>query len=90
MNKKELIDIVAEKTAVSKKDIADVVNATLDTITDALRHGDSVKFVGFGTFETRHRSARKGKNPQTGEIVDIPPTTIASFKAGQGLKDAVK
>ena len=90
MNKTELIAAIAEKTEFSKKDSEKAVNAVIDSITKALKKGDKVALVGFGTFETRKRPARKGRNPQTKQEITIPATTAPAFKAGKALKDAVK
>lgn len=90
MNKGELIDAVAEATGQSKAAVGGVLDATLDTITGALKKGDKVTFTGFGTFERRHRKARVGRNPQTGAEVKIAAANVPAFKAGKGLKDAVK
>lgn len=89
MNKGELIDAVAAATGQSKAAVGGVVDATLDTITKALRKGDKVTFTGFGTFERRHREARMGRNPQTGEAVQIKASNVPAFKAGKAFKDAV-
>lgn len=89
MTKNDLVSKVAEATGLTKKDVEKTVNATLDTITAALKDGDKVSFVGFGSFETRDRPARKGRNPQTKKEITIPATTAPVFKAGKGLKDAV-
>ncbi len=90
MTKAELIAKIAEKAGLSKADAGKALNATVESITVALKKGDKVALVGFGTFETRKRAARKGKNPQTGAEIKIPATTTPAFKAGKGLKDAVK
>ncbi|MBE7060003.1 MAG: HU family DNA-binding protein [Ruminococcaceae bacterium] len=90
MTKAELIAKIAEKAGLSKADAGKALNATVESITAALKKGDKVALVGFGTFETRKRAARKGKNPQTGAEIKIPATTTPAFKAGKGLKDAVK
>ncbi len=90
MTKAELIAKIAEKAEISKADAGKALNATIDSITAALKKGDKVALVGFGTFETRKRAARKGKNPQTGAEIKIPATTTPAFKAGKALKDAVK
>ena len=90
MNKGELIDAVADSTGQSKAAVGSVIDATLDTITAALKNGDKVTFTGFGTFERRHRQARMGRNPQTGKEVPIAAANVPAFKAGKGLKDAVK
>ena len=89
MNKTELAAAVAAKTELSKKDAEAAVNAVLASITDALAEGDKVALVGFGTFETRKRPARTGRNPRTKETIEIPATTAPAFKAGKALKDAV-
>lgn len=90
MNKTDLIEKVAETSEVSKKDAAKVVDALFDSIKGALSSGDNVQLIGFGTFETRERSARKGRNPQTGQEINIPASKVPAFKAGKALKDAVK
>ena len=90
MNKSELIAKIAEKSELSKKDAEKALNAFVDSVTDALVAGDKVVLVGFGSFETKKRAARKGKNPQTGAIIDIPAATVPAFKVGKALKDAVK
>ena len=90
MNKAELVAAVAAKAELSKKDAAEAIDAVLATITDALKNDDKVQVVGFGTFEVRQRAARKGKNPQTGAVVDIPAAKGPAFKAGKALKDAIK
>ncbi|MBQ3054083.1 MAG: HU family DNA-binding protein [Clostridia bacterium] len=90
MKKVELIAKIAADAAISKKDAEKALNATVAAITDALKKGDKVALVGFGTFETRKRAARMGKNPQTGKEIKIPATTIPAFKAGKALKEAVK
>lgn len=90
MNKTDLINAVAEKAELSKKDSATVVNAVFETITETLANKEKIQLVGFGTFETRERAARKGRNPQTGEDLFIEATTVPAFKAGKALKDAVK
>ena len=89
MNKTELVAAVAAKAELSKKDAEAAVAATFDAITAALAEGDKVALVGFGTFETTKRAARKGKNPQTGKAIKIAACTAPKFKAGKGLKDAV-
>lgn len=89
MNKTELIQTVAEAAGLSKKDATAAVNATLDAISKALIDGDKVQLVGFGTFEVRERAARTGKNPATGESVEIAACKSPAFKAGKALKDSV-
>ncbi|MBQ9749529.1 MAG: HU family DNA-binding protein [Clostridia bacterium] len=89
MNRNELISAVAEATGISKKDTSAVIGATLDKIAEAMVAGDKVQLVGFGTFETRERGERTGKNPRTGEEVKIAACKAPAFKAGKALKDAV-
>ena len=89
MNKSELINAVAEKAALSKKDSESAVNAALDAITAALAEGDEIRLVGFGTFEVKKRGARMGRNPRTKEETPIPASKIPTFKPGKALKDAV-
>lgn len=86
MNKNEFIDAVAGKTSLSKKDAKAAVEATLETITEALKNGDSVAFIGFGSFSVSKRAARTGKVPGTDRTVEIPETTVAKFKMGKELK----
>ena len=89
MNKVELIAAVAEKAGLSKKDAEKALNATVDTIADALAAGDKVQLVGFGGFETKKREARMGRNPRTKETIQIPASCVPVFKAGKALKDKV-
>lgn len=89
MTKAELINAVAEKAELSKKDSEKAVGAIVDTITAALVEGDKVALVGFGTFETKQRNARQGINPITKQPMPIPAATVPTFKAGKALKDAV-
>lgn len=89
MNKTELIAAVAEKAGMTKKDTECVISATLDAITEAMAKGDKVQLAGFGIFEVKHREARTGRNPRTGETMEIAATNIPSFKAYNGLKDSV-
>lgn len=89
MKKSELVAIMAEKADLKKVDAEKALNAFVDAVTEALVNGDKVALVGFGSFETKKRAARKGKNPQTGKEIDIAASTVPSFKAGRGLKDAV-
>ena len=89
MNKAELIDAVAGKADLSKADATDAVDAVLSCITSALKAGDQVALVGFGTFSVKHREERTGRNPRTGEPLVIPATNQPTFKAGKALKDAV-
>ncbi|MBU4642275.1 HU family DNA-binding protein [Bacillus toyonensis] len=90
MNKTELIKQVAQETNLTQKDATASVQAVLDQITQALAKGDSVQLIGFGTFEVRERSARTGRNPQTGEEMFIPGGKVPAFKAGKSLKEALK
>ncbi|BDG36567.1 HU family DNA-binding protein [Parageobacillus sp. VR-IP] len=90
MNKTELINAVAETSGLSKKDATKAVDAVFESITEALRKGDKVQLIGFGNFEVRERAARKGRNPQTGEEMEIPASKVPAFKPGKALKDAVK
>lgn len=89
MNKSQLVDHIADHADISKADAAKAVDAMLDGVTAALKNGDSVSLVGFGTFSVRERSARTGRNPRTGETIQIKASKVPSFKAGKGLKDAV-
>ena len=89
MNKNELLESVVNSTDLKKKDAEAAVNAVLETITDTLAEGDKVTLIGFGTFEVRERKARKGRNPATGEEIDIPASKSPAFKAGKALKDRV-
>lgn len=90
MNKTELVSTVVEATGLSKKEVVSVVEATLDAIESTLKEEGQVKIAGFGTFEVATRAARKGRNPSTGEEIDIPETKAPKFKAAKALKDAVK
>jgi DNA-binding protein HU-beta len=90
MNKTELIAAVAKSADLSKKDAEAAVNATVAAITKALKKGDKVQLVGFGTFEVRKRAAKQARNPQTGAVIKVPATKVPAFKAGKALKDAVK
>ena len=89
MNKAELIDAVTEATELSRADAEKTTNAVLDSIIDALSKGDQVSLVGFGTFSVRERAARTGRNPQTGETIQIKASKSPGFKAGKAFKDAV-
>ena len=89
MNKTELIAEVAKKCGISKKDAEKAVTTTFDTIADALSQGDKVQLVGFGSFETKQRVARMGRNPKTKEPIEIPASKVPVFKAGKALKDEV-
>ena len=89
MKKADFIQAVAEKAGLSKKDSQKAVDAALETINDALVAGNSVSFIGFGTFSTAPRAARKARVPGTDRIVDVPATTAVKFKVGKKLKEAV-
>ena len=89
MNKTELIVAVAEKADLKKKDAEAAVNATFDAIAAALKAGDKVQLVGFGTFEVKERGERTGRNPKTGETITIAAAKHPAFSAGKGLKDAI-
>ncbi|RXZ76870.1 HU family DNA-binding protein [Paenibacillaceae bacterium] len=89
MNKTDLIAKVAESTELSKKDATKAVDAVFEAISDALQGGEKVQLVGFGNFEVRERSARKGRNPQTGEEIEIAASKMPAFKPGKSLKDLV-
>ena len=89
MNKSELIDQVADAADLSKAAAGCAVDAALGAITEALRQSEPVSLVGFGAFQVRERAARKGRNPQTGEDIDIAASRVASFKPGKALKDAL-
>ena len=89
MNKSELIDAIASGADVSKASAGRALDSAIGAITGALKSGDSVSLVGFGTFSVKHRAARAGRNPQTGAEIQIAATNVPSFKAGKALKDAV-
>ena len=89
MTKAELVATVADKSGLDRKNAEKAVVAVFDSIKKALIEGDKVQIIGFGTFENRTRSARKGRNPRTGEEIEIAASKLPSFKAGKGLKDAV-
>lgn len=90
MNKTELIQAVAEKSELSKKDATQVVDALFETITNTLAKEEKVQLIGVGTFEVRERAARKGRNPQTGEEIEIAAAKVPAFKPGKEYKEAVK
>ena len=90
MNKTEFINAVAAKGELDKKEAEKAVNAVFGAVTDALKAGDKIKLVGFGTFEVKERAEKQGRNPKTGEVMTIAASKIPSFKAGKALKDAVK
>jgi len=89
MNKGELVDKIAEKANVTKKDADSVLSAMLESIVDAVASGDKVTLVGFGTFEARDRQAREGRNPSTGKPIKIPATRVPAFSAGKLFKEKV-
>ena len=89
MNKSELIAAVAAQANISKKDADAAVNAVVNAVTEALKQGDKVQLVGFGTFEVRERGARTGRDPRSGKNIEIPASKAPAFKAGKALKDAV-
>lgn len=89
MNKTELIAEVANKAGLSRKDAEKALGAVVETITEAVVKSDKVQLVGFGSFETKQREARTGRNPKTKETIEIPATRVPVFKAGKALKDAV-
>lgn len=89
MNKSELIDKIAEKTQLTKKDIDTVLSAALDAVQETVSAGEKVTLVGFGTFEARDRAAREGRNPSTGKPIQIPATKVPAFSAGKLFKERV-
>ena len=89
MNKSELVDSIADNAELSKSDAAKALDAAVEVIKGALKDGGSVGIVGFGTFSVGHRSARTGRNPQTGAEIQIKASNVPKFKAGKALKDAV-
>lgn len=89
MTKTELIDKVAEKTGLTKKDSGKAIDAVFDSVSQALAKNEKVQLVGFGSFEVRRREARKGRNPQTGAEIKIAARKVPVFKAGKALKEAV-
>ena len=89
MNKSELVDRIATASDLSRASAARALDAALDAITDSLKQSDPVALVGFGTFSVKDRAARAGRNPQTGEAINIAASRVPSFKAGKGLKDAL-
>ena len=90
MNKADLVEAMASKTGATKKATEEQVEAFVSTITASLKKGEKVQLVGFGSFEVRKRAARKGRNPQTGEALEIAASKKVSFKVAKGLNDAVK
>ncbi|MBI1365433.1 MAG: DNA-binding protein HU [Alphaproteobacteria bacterium] len=89
MNKNEFIDRVSDMAGINKAEATRAVDAVFDAITEALRRGDDVRLVGFGTFSAAKRAAREGRNPRTGETIQIPASIQPKFSAGKGLKDAL-
>lgn len=89
MNKNDLVAAVADDSGLSKKDAASAVDSVINVITDALKTGDEVRLVGFGTFAVTHRAASQGRNPRTGETIEISASKQPKFKAGRALKDAI-
>ena len=89
MNKAELITSMAEKSQLTKKDAESALKAFIDSVQEALEKGEKVQLIGFGTFETRERAAREGRNPRTKETITIPASTVPVFKAGKEFKDRV-
>ena len=87
MNKMELITAMAEKSGLTKKDSENALKAFIESVEETLASGDKVQLVGFGTFETRERAAREGRNPRTKEVIQIPATTVPVFKAGSAFKE---
>jgi DNA-binding protein HU-beta len=90
MNKTELVAAMAEESGLSKKDAEKALKAFTDTVADALKKGDKVQLVGFGTFEVSERGARTGRNPQTGATIEIKASRTPKFKAGKALKDLIR
>ena len=89
MNKSQLVDKIAEDAEISKAAASRALDAFTGAVSDSLKEGNSVALVGFGTFSVKERAARTGRNPQTGEEIQISAAKVPSFKAGKGLKDAV-
>ncbi|WP_039851715.1 HU family DNA-binding protein [Magnetospirillum fulvum] len=89
-NKNDLVAAVAESTGLTKTDAATAVDAVFQAITNALKEGDEVRLVGFGTFAVTERAATEGRNPRTGDKIPIPASKLPKFKAGKGLKDAIQ
>lgn len=90
MNKQDFIDVISKKAGITKREANDALTILFDEITRSLKRGKKVTFVGFGTFSTRKRKARKGRNPQTGETIRIAAKKVPKFTAGKALKNAVK
>ncbi|MFH2037386.1 MAG: HU family DNA-binding protein [Candidatus Zixiibacteriota bacterium] len=90
MTKDEMVAQIAKTAGINKRQAGDAINCFFDSVKTSLKKGNKVSFVGFGTFSVAKRKARQGHNPQTGEKIQIPATKVPHFKAGKGLKDAVK
>lgn len=90
MNKAQLIEVIAAKSELSKKDAEAALNATVDAIKEALKAGDKIQLVGFGTFAVKARAARSARNPRTGETIEVAAAKVPAFTAGKALKDAVQ
>lgn len=90
MNKTQLVDAIAKQTQATKTSVEEVLNATFETIKKAVKKGDDVTLVGFGTFTKSKRKARSGRNPQTGKEIKIPAMIVPRFRAGKEFKDALK
>lgn len=90
MTKEDIIEAIVKKTAMSKKDAAEALSTVIEEITKTLSKGGDVTLTGFGTFKVGKRAAREGRNPKTGEKINIPAMKTPKFKAGKGLKDAVR
>lgn len=90
MNKADLIQSVSDRTTMTRKDVTMIVETIFEVISEALADGEKVQLVGFGNFEIRERAARKGRNPQTGEAIDIAASRIPAFRAGKALREGVQ
>ena len=90
MNKKDIVKAIAEKLGTSQKEAGQALDAVTEVITEGLARGEKISLIGFGTFEVAERAARTGRNPQTGETMEIQASKAPKFKAGKALKDAVK
>lgn len=90
MNKSDLVDVIAESGGVSKSIGGKILDKLLEAITHALKKGEDVALIGFGTFKVNNRKARTGRNPKTGEVLQIPESKVVAFKVGKGLKDAIQ
>lgn len=90
MNKADLIQSVSDRTTMTRKDVTMIVETMFEVISEALAEGEKVQLVGFGNFEIRERAARKGRNPQTGEVIDIAASRVPAFRAGKALREGVQ